>query len=186
MFSAENSEDGYGNRVKIKTDVTYEFQGKEYVVYTAYAHLDSIDVKVGDKINQGDNLGKMGGTGNTTSPKYPKNYDTHVDLQTWIELDDGRTVNASPNLIQRQLVKKNFEKYGVPTMEVIKQQLQLPPGTIETWLGEEDFDFEPPGYPQEAENGFELAKQQGSPLVLDLDGDGIELPHSIHRQFTLT
>ena len=74
----------YGNRVHVKTDVTYEFNGKEYDVYTAYAHLDSIDVQVGDKVNQGDNLGEMGGTGRVPP------YDEHVDLQTWIELDDGR------------------------------------------------------------------------------------------------
>lgn len=91
-------EGSYGNRVRVKTDVTYEFNGREYDVYTAYAHLDSIDVQIGDRVNQGDNLGEMGGTG-----KVPP-YDEHVDLQTWIQLDDGRKVNLSPNLLQKQLI----------------------------------------------------------------------------------
>ncbi|MEL7405639.1 MAG: RHS repeat-associated core domain-containing protein [Cyanobacteria bacterium J06558_2] len=33
----------------------------------------------------------------------------------------------------------------------------------------------PPPYAEEAEDGFERSEAQGSPLVLDLDGDGIEL-----------
>ena len=162
-------EGSYGNRVHVKTDVIYEFQGKEYDVYTAYAHLNSINVKVGDKVNQGDNLGEMGGTGSggVTS------YDPHVDLQTWIQLDDGRKVNLSPNLIQKQLAERFCKQYGPPTLGVIARQNSLPPGVLESWSG--GCTPPPPPYAQDTEDGFEDTEQSGSPLVLDLDGDGIEL-----------
>ena len=167
-------EGGYGNRVHVKTDVTYEFDGREYDVYTAYAHLDSIDVQVGDRVNQGDNLGEMGGTGSGGVTRY----DPHVDLQTWIQLDDGRKVNLSPNLLQKQLAERFCHQYGPPTLGVIARQNSLPPGVLESWSG----GCTPPSPPhaEDAEDGFELAEGQirrrfYDPLVLDLDGDGIEL-----------
>ena len=168
-------EGDYGNRVRIKTDITYEFQGKEYDVYTAYAHLDSIDVQVGDKVKQGDAIGEMGGTG---SGGVPNAYPEHVDLQTWIELDDGRKVNISPNLLQKQLAEKSCHQYGPPTLEVIEKQKNLPPGAFDFWSG--GCSTPPAPYAEDAEDGFDEAEAQvwqppSCPLILDLDGDGIEL-----------
>ena len=50
-------EKGYGKLVKIKHDFGYE---------TRYAHLSKINVKVGQRISQGDRIGKMGNTGRST------------------------------------------------------------------------------------------------------------------------
>ncbi len=50
-------EKGYGQLVKIKHDFGYE---------TRYAHLSKISVKVGQRISQGDSIGKMGNTGRST------------------------------------------------------------------------------------------------------------------------
>lgn len=48
---------GYGNKVTINHNNGYK---------TDYAHLDSIDVKEGQKIEKGMKIGKMGSTGNST------------------------------------------------------------------------------------------------------------------------
>ena len=58
-FDMEN-----GNAIEIKhvDDET----GK--VLYTYYAHLSEIEVKVGDYVEQGDEIGKVGSTGKSTGP----------------------------------------------------------------------------------------------------------------------
>ena len=49
----------YGNFIMIKHDNN---------IITLYAHLESISIKNGQQINQGDVIGKMGSTGRTTGP----------------------------------------------------------------------------------------------------------------------
>jgi len=49
----------YGNHVKIKHSDGF---------VTLYAHLNSISVKYGDKVYQGQEIGKCGSTGNSTGP----------------------------------------------------------------------------------------------------------------------
>lgn len=51
--------DGYGNFIKIKHDNGYE---------TYYGHLSSIGVSVGQKVAQGEVIGKLGSTGRSTGP----------------------------------------------------------------------------------------------------------------------
>lgn len=43
--------------------------------HTLYAHLDSVNVKVGDKVSKGYNLGRMGNTGNS--------YGAHLHFEVW-------------------------------------------------------------------------------------------------------
>lgn len=50
---------GYGNFIKIKHDNGYE---------TYYGHLNSINVSVGQKVAQGEVIGKLGNTGRSTGP----------------------------------------------------------------------------------------------------------------------
>ena len=49
--------EGYGNLVVIKDKI-----GQEHI----YGHLDSVSVKVGDKVNIGDHIGNIGTTGRST------------------------------------------------------------------------------------------------------------------------
>lgn len=66
----------YGNRVVVRTNVAYQHNGEIHRVLQAYGHLDKINVKPGDRINQGQPLGIMGNTGASRSE--------HVDLRTFI------------------------------------------------------------------------------------------------------
>ncbi|MGF1482436.1 MAG: peptidoglycan-binding protein [Cyanophyceae cyanobacterium] len=91
------NEGGYGNRIHVQTDLTYQFQGQEYPLYAAYAHLAEIDVKPGQAIEQGEHIGIQGNTGASSGP--------HVDLATWIEVN-GEKIYVSPNAIDKQLTQQ--------------------------------------------------------------------------------
>ncbi len=56
--------DPYGQAVTIQHNFGY--QGKK--LYTIYAHLDSIDAIIGQWVNTGDQIGRVGTTGLTTGP----------------------------------------------------------------------------------------------------------------------
>ena len=65
LYSGTNNpNDPYGLAVTIKHDFGY--QGERLL--TVYAHMDRIDVKVGDRVEDGDQLGIVGNTGFTTGP----------------------------------------------------------------------------------------------------------------------
>lgn len=57
--------EGYGHFGKF-VSIKHEIDGKTY--YSVYAHLDSISVNVGDKVAQGQEIGKSGNTGNSSGP----------------------------------------------------------------------------------------------------------------------
>jgi murein DD-endopeptidase MepM/ murein hydrolase activator NlpD len=99
-------ERGYGNRVHILLDIEFSFEGVSYAVYQAYAHLRSISVSVGEKINQGQAIGVMGGS--TARPQGGRlalvqgAYPLHVDLDTYIRKNRER-ISINPQLIDKQL-----------------------------------------------------------------------------------
>lgn len=82
---------GYGNRLIVRSDQTFNYQGREYAVYAHYAHADSFTVGVGDRISAGQDIGDQGSTGHSTGD--------HVDFLTWIALDNGTRLFISPNLL---------------------------------------------------------------------------------------
>ncbi|MDH5823441.1 LysM peptidoglycan-binding domain-containing protein [Luteimonas sp. RD2P54] len=81
---------GYGNYVITRTDATFEYQGRDYPVHAHYAHADSFDVRPGDRIRAGQDIGPQGSTGGSTGD--------HVDFLAWINVD-GQRVFLSPNLL---------------------------------------------------------------------------------------
>lgn len=66
LFSGapDNDKDPYGMAVSIRHDFGYQGQP----LYTIYAHMEEVDVAVGQWVNTGDQLGLVGATGNTTGP----------------------------------------------------------------------------------------------------------------------
>jgi murein DD-endopeptidase MepM/ murein hydrolase activator NlpD len=93
-------EGGYGNRIVIKTNVTYRFQGKDYVVYQAYGHAASFmdNIRKGQKIGQSQHIGTMGGTGK----RGKRSYAPHIDCRTYIIIN-GEIVDLSLNALEAQL-----------------------------------------------------------------------------------
>ena len=59
--------------------------GEEFM--TVYAHLDRIGVEKGDRVRRGEKIGKLGGTGNASTPH------VHYEVR-----EDGKTVNPAPYL----------------------------------------------------------------------------------------
>lgn len=91
-------EGGYGRRVHLQLDVSYEYKGKKYQVYQAFAHLQEIRVSQGQTISQGESIGIMGGSGSNSDGDYP----LHVDLSTYFFLDRA-LVQLHPQALDRQL-----------------------------------------------------------------------------------
>ena len=60
IVTAGNYHDGYGNQVLI--------YHSENNTYTRYAHLQKVYVNVDNHVNQGDAIGEVGSTGNSTGP----------------------------------------------------------------------------------------------------------------------
>jgi murein DD-endopeptidase MepM/ murein hydrolase activator NlpD len=59
-----NLDDPYGQAVAIRHDFGY----KDQELFTVYAHMENIDVIVGQRVNTGDLLGHVGDSGMTTGP----------------------------------------------------------------------------------------------------------------------
>jgi len=62
--SRYNLKDPYGLAVAIRHD----FGFKDQPLYTVYAHMEEVDVIVGQWVNTGDVVGNVGSTGRTTGP----------------------------------------------------------------------------------------------------------------------
>lgn len=91
-------EGGYGRRVHIQLDISYNFNGKSYQVYQAYAHLQKILVNKGQVIRQGQQIAIMGGSGAHSDTDYP----LHVDLSTYVFIN-RELVQLNPQALDIQL-----------------------------------------------------------------------------------
>lgn len=101
VFGGKGAE-GYGRRTEIKTDIMVDVKGtdgkvRSLPVYVAYGHLaaQKNGLQVGDKINAGDILGRMGGAGSSGNNAYPE----HVDMRTYVNDPTRGRVDVSPNLL---------------------------------------------------------------------------------------
>jgi Peptidase family M23 len=95
---------GYGYSVTIKTDRSYEHNGKRYPIKNTYSHLEYVSkgITMGEKVDSDTFIGKMGGTGSGGVKRYPD----HVDFQSYIEVD-GKKIQISPNLMQNNLIRQS-------------------------------------------------------------------------------
>ena len=93
-----------GNYVKIKHNGTYS---------TQYLHMDKRGVKVGQFVKQGDYIGTVGMTGNTSGP--------HVCYRFW---KNGRQVDPlKQKLPEAKPISKELKERYVVHMDPIKKQL---------------------------------------------------------------
>jgi murein DD-endopeptidase MepM/ murein hydrolase activator NlpD len=75
-----NTADPYGLAVVIKHDFSFDGQS----LMTVYAHMEKIEVKVGQSVTTGEEIGRVGITGNTTGP--------HVHFEVRLEKNNTYTV----------------------------------------------------------------------------------------------
>ncbi len=71
-----NTNDPYGLAVVIRHDFSFY----DYSILTVYAHMEKVNVEVGQKVNSGDEIGFVGLTGNTSGP--------HVHYEVRIEKNE--------------------------------------------------------------------------------------------------
>ena len=91
-------EGGYGNRIHIKLDQPFVFNGKSYDCFQAYAHCLKLLKSVGQKVSQGEAVAIEAGHGSSG----PHDYGSHVDLDTYCVID-GEKHHLNPDLLGRGL-----------------------------------------------------------------------------------
>ncbi len=96
LHGDEDPEDPYGLAVMIRHD--FGFEGHK--LQTVYAHMDEINVILGQRVETGDTLGLVGNTGNTTGPhlhfevrlESGERYYTHRNPELWLTPPQGMGV----------------------------------------------------------------------------------------------
>jgi len=106
-LGGENTADPYGLAVVIKHDFSFDGQS----LMTVYAHMEKIEVKVGQSVTTGEEIGRVGITGNTTGP--------HVHFEVRLEKGNTYTVQNPelwmvPPTDSGVLVAQIKNKYGGP------------------------------------------------------------------------
>ncbi len=111
LYQGKDSDrDPYGNAVLIRSDFGY----KGNRLYTVYAHMDTISVSYGQRVETGDKLGGVGSTGFTTGPhlhfevrlEYSSFYATR-NPELWIVPPQGTGV-----LVGRMMYTNGSLMYG--------------------------------------------------------------------------
>ena len=88
---------GYGRLVEVKTNKKIMVDGKPYTLFVHYAHAtpDSFsNIEVGDNLEVGQEIGKIGGTGKWAAEG--DRYSPHLDIRGYIWVD-GKRVHVSPS-----------------------------------------------------------------------------------------
>jgi len=88
-------QNGYGNVVQIE-------HGNDKS--TLYAHLSHVDVRRGQRIEQGQRIGAVGATGWATGPHLHFEFRVHGQYQ-----DPGKVAKASESIVITALARPRFE-----------------------------------------------------------------------------
>ena len=105
LLGKGNTEDPYGIAVVIRHDFSYY----GYSILTVYGHMDEVAVTEGQKVEEGQTIGYVGNTGNTTGP--------HVHFEVRLFKDDVYHVEnpvlwTSPSIDHGVFVGAFLNKYG--------------------------------------------------------------------------
>jgi len=105
LLGKGNTEDPYGIAVVIRHDFSYY----GYSILTVYGHMDEVAVTEGQKVKEGQTIGYVGKTGNTTGP--------HVHFEVRLFKDDVYHVQnpvlwISPSIDHGVFVGAFLNKYG--------------------------------------------------------------------------
>jgi murein DD-endopeptidase MepM/ murein hydrolase activator NlpD len=126
MRGSNDPSDPYGLAVTIRHD--FSFKGKD--LFTVYAHLQKIDVTIGQRVETGYTIGAVGTTGLTTGPHLHfevrtdvSSYFTTLNPELWLSPPQGwgilvgRVMNASGGFLSSYPVevrnKKTNQKWTV-------------------------------------------------------------------------
>jgi len=97
VIKAERGRNGYGNTVEIDHGFGYK---------TLYAHMHTIDVKVGQKVKKGQKIGSVGNTGISTAPHL--HYEVHINGRAVNPIDyvlDGLTPKEYKEIVAKAQVE---------------------------------------------------------------------------------
>jgi len=75
----------YGNHVMI----AHQLNGKTYT--TVYAHMSSLNARAGQRVSQGQQIGALGSTGNSTGPHL--HFEIHVGGYSYSATGPANSVN---------------------------------------------------------------------------------------------
>ncbi|MEM6454838.1 MAG: hypothetical protein AAF772_07055 [Acidobacteriota bacterium] len=115
----------WGRTVVMQTDFTYPVNNpitretRRLPVMAQYGHLESINVREGQRVNAGQILGRMGGAGPDGDGQYPE----HNDLQIYVEMPrdwanefgvdlrntNQRRIQIDPNIVIQQAAKDSIQ-----------------------------------------------------------------------------
>ena len=88
----------YGRRILMRFTYDFDGNGDEDILYAFYAHLNRADVKAGDTVKKGQQIGLTGDSGNAKG--LPKNQEhLHFEVRTQLSVGRGLDGRLSPMVI---------------------------------------------------------------------------------------
>lgn len=118
-----SADDPYGLAVSIRHDFGYDQRG----IYTIYAHMDRVDVKAGQRVKAGDQIGIIGDTGNATGPHL--HFEVRVQENTFYTTRNPELWLAPPQG-WGVLVGRLIGRYGFPVQAIKVYVTSLEDGNI--------------------------------------------------------
>lgn len=117
--------DPYGLAVAIRHRIS--FTGQE--VYTVYAHMDRVDVQVGQQVEAGERLGIVGNTGKTTGPHL--HFEVRVRNNSFFDTRNPELWLAPPEG-WGVLAGKMIDRYGGPLIKINVKVISVATGNVWT------------------------------------------------------
>lgn len=137
VVKAENQPTGFGQHIVImhKDVPDPENPGKKTTLYSAYAHLSVRAVRVGQKVNKGDYIGKTGMSGMATAPHLHFQID-RADAPflpywpfTWKDLQ-GTNIKSYFEAVKVGINKERAKKFTVHPIDLVASNINYSPDLL--------------------------------------------------------